>query len=131
MIFPNGSKELLHKPRPGKWTSLRQIMLVWIVCKRFQFERVVTICDIMALPVRSSKQIEKRIADPVKDEQHFDLLPEMDLLVAHKLSLIMWLPGDPYEDEERQAGSQAVVGLKTCRPLVFGLWPSEKHDVAG
>lgn len=58
----------------------------------------------MALPVRSSKQIEKRIADPVKDEQHFDLLPEMDLLVAHKLSLIMWLPCDPYEDEERQAG---------------------------
>ena len=104
MIFPYGSKELLHKRSPGEWPSFGQVVLIGIVGKSFEFEGIVTICDIMTLPVGSSKHIEKRIADPVKNEQHFDLLPEMNLLMAHKLSLIMWLAGNPDEDEERQAG---------------------------
>ena len=104
MILTDRSEEFLHKRSPGEWPSFGQVVLIGIVGKSFEFKGIVTICDIMTLPVGSSKHIEKRIADPVENKQHFDLLPEMDLLVAHKLSLIMWLTGNPDEDEERQAG---------------------------
>jgi hypothetical protein len=104
MILTDGSEELLHKSQPGKRSSLPQVILIGIVGKSFELEWIVTISDIVTLPVRPSKQIEKSIEEPVKNEQHFYLLPEVDLLVAHKLSLIMWLTGDPDEDEEGQSG---------------------------
>jgi hypothetical protein len=104
MILTDGSVKFSHKRHPGKWPSFPQVILIGIVRKSFELEGVVTIGDIVALSVRSSKQVEKSIEEPVKNEQHFYLLPEVDFLVAYELGLIMWLSGDPDEDEERQSG---------------------------
>lgn len=55
----------------------------------------------MALASHSSYQVEKGIADPVQDKEHFHLLPEMNFFMANKLCLVVGLTGDPDENEKR------------------------------
>ena len=65
---------------------------------------IISVGDIMTLSVHSSKQVEEPVNKPMKDKEHFYLLPEVNLFVSHKLSLVVRLFCDPDENEERQAG---------------------------
>ena len=67
----------------------------------FQLKRIVPVCYVMAMPFGSSHQVKDGVKHPVKNEQHLNLLPEVNLFVADKLRLITGLSGDPNEDEER------------------------------
>ena len=69
----------------------------------FELKRVVTIRDVMALTVHASDDIEQQITHPVENEQHLNLLPEMDLFVPNQLGLIVSLAGYPDEDEKRES----------------------------
>lgn len=66
-----------------------------------KFERIVPIRDVMTLTARSTQEIEERIKKPVKNKQHFHLLPKVNLLMPDKLCLIVGLAGDPDKDEKR------------------------------
>lgn len=70
----------------------------------FEFERIIAVSNVMAMSFGSSHDIEDHVEQPVKNEQHFYLLPEMDLFMADKLRLVAGLPCYPDEDEEREAG---------------------------
>ena len=72
--------------------------------ERFEFEGIVAVSDIMTLAVYSSQYIKERVKEPVENEQHFHLLPEMDLFMPYQLCLIVWFTGDPYKDEKREPG---------------------------
>ena len=67
----------------------------------FKLKRIVTVGDVMALTVGSSQHVKEGVQQPMKDKQHLYLLPEMNLLMSHKLRLIVWLARDPNEDEKR------------------------------
>jgi hypothetical protein len=55
----------------------------------------------MALPIHSSYQVEESITQPVENEKHLNLLPEVYLLMSDKLGFIVRLACDPDEDEKR------------------------------
>lgn len=74
--------------------------MVVIIGECFQLERIEPVSNIMALAIHSSNEIEDGITQPVKNEQHLHLLPEMDLLMADKLGLIMGLARYPDEYEK-------------------------------
>ena len=54
----------------------------------------------MTLAIQSSKQIKKTVKDPMKNEEHFHLLPEVDLFVTYELCLILGFPPDPDKNEK-------------------------------
>ena len=101
MIFPDRVDEFFHEPRPRERTPSPEIIFIRIVRKGLQLEWIVTIGDVMTLPIGATHQIEETVKKPVKDEQHFHLLPEMNLLVAYQLRLIVGLTRDPDKNEER------------------------------
>ena len=104
MIFPHGVERLPHKAYPGERPSVLQVVFVRIVFERLDFKRVVPVGDIMTLSVRSSQQVKEGVKEPVKHKKHFYLLPEVNLFVSDKLTLVVRLSRDPNENEERQAG---------------------------
>lgn len=101
MIFANGADEFLHVTCPGEGPSCLQVPLIRIIVESFKLKRVVAVGDVVTLPVCPSDEIEQAIEEPVKNEQHFHLLPEVDLLMPHELCLIAWRACDPDKDEER------------------------------
>lgn len=100
MIFFDGPVKFAHITGPRKRPAILQIPGVRIIGESLQLEGIITVCDVMALTVHSSHEIEKYITRPVENEQHLNLLPEMDLLMTHKLCLIVWLTCYPDENKE-------------------------------
>lgn len=100
MILSYGEKEFFHITGPCVRAAVFQVIRVRIIIKSLDLKGVIPVSDIMALTVHSSYQVKKDVEHPVKNKQHLYLLPEMDLLMAHKLRLIVWLSGDPDENEK-------------------------------
>lgn len=65
-----------------------------------QFEGIIPVGYVVALPIRSRQQIEESIQNPMKDEQHLHLLPEVNLLMSDKLCLVIIPLHYPDKDEE-------------------------------
>lgn len=104
MVFPDRLEKVAHIADPCEWPPVREIMLVGVMGKCLQLERVIPVGDVVTLAICPSHQIKKSIEQPVEDKQHFHLLPEMNLLMSDQLRLIIWLTGNPDKNEERQAG---------------------------
>jgi hypothetical protein len=60
-------------------------MCIEVVIECFNFKWIVAVGNVMALTIHPAHYIEKSVANPVKDEEHFHLLPEMNFLVAYQL----------------------------------------------
>ena len=104
MVFADRFEKFPHIADPCEWPPLREIMFVGVMGECLQLERVIPVGDVMTLAICPSHQIKKSIKHPVENKQHFHLLPEMDLLMADQLRLIIWLTRNPDKNEERQAG---------------------------
>lgn len=100
MILSHCKKEFFHVTGPCERAAVFQVIRVRIVIKSLDLKGVIPVSDIMALTVHSSYQVKNKVEHPVKNKQHLYLLPEMDLLMAHKLRLIVGLAGDPDENKK-------------------------------
>ena len=72
--------------------------------ERFQLKGIVAVCNVMALAIHPAHKVKEDVKQPMKYEEHLDLLPEVYLLMAHELRLIVGLPCDPDEHEEGEPG---------------------------
>ena len=81
-----------------------EVIHVVVVRERLKLKRIIAVSNVMALSVQPAHDIEKRVEEPMEYKQHFDLLPEMDFFMPHKLRLILRLFPDPDENEKGQTG---------------------------
>lgn len=100
MVFPKRYQKRSNITRPCERRPLLEIIGIMIVVEGFDLKRIVSVCDIVTLAIAPSEEIEEGIKKPVKDEQHFNLLPVMDLFVANQLRLVVRLTCDPDENEK-------------------------------
>ena len=101
MILSDGAEKLLYISHPRKRTSFLKVIFFRIMGECFQLKWIVTVSNVMALSIHSSYQIEERITQPVENEKHLNLLPEVYLLMSDKLGFIVRLACDPDEYEKR------------------------------
>jgi hypothetical protein len=100
MVLLHGRKKLLHVRCPGEDASFSQVLGIRVVAERLDLEGIVPVCNVMALAVQPAQQVEEAINKPMKNKQHLHLLPEVDLLVAYELCLVLSLLSDPDENEK-------------------------------
>ena len=101
MVFTERLEKRSDISGPGERTSISQVICIEVVVKCFNFKRIVAVGNVMALTTHPGQHIEKAITNPVKDEQHFDLLPEVYFFMANQLRLVVGLAGDPDKNEKR------------------------------
>lgn len=70
----------------------------------FDFKRIVSVSDVVTMSFGAKDSIKERVEKPMEDEQHFQLLIEMDLLVPNQSHLVTCQPGDPDKDKKGESG---------------------------
>ena len=66
----------------------------------FDLKRIVAIGRVMPMPLGTQNDIEKGIEQPMKDKEHFNLLPEVNLLMPYQALLVLLNAANPDKDEK-------------------------------
>lgn len=104
MVFRNRTEEFSYKSYPCKRTPFEEIVLIGVVRVSFDLERIVSIRDVVTMSFCAAHQVESTVKQPMEDEQHLHLLPEVNFFMTDQLCLVSWLAGNPDKNEKRKAG---------------------------
>src|SRR5690606_24692723 len=85
---------------PGKPLSVLKVIFIFVMSVGFEFERVIPVCDVMSVSFIARNRIKQRIQQPVKNEQQFELLLEVDFLMSKQADLIFFQATYPNENKK-------------------------------